>query len=112
MNVWLPLSRPILGIWPTTQACALTGKETSDLLLHSLALNPLSHTSQGKYLFILRERGWKGERQGEKHKGVRETPIGYLLHAPQLGTGSQPRHVPRPGIKLVTFCFLGQRLTN
>ena len=23
INVWLPLVRPLLGTWPTTQACAL-----------------------------------------------------------------------------------------
>ena len=26
INVWLPLARPLLVTWPTTQACALTGK--------------------------------------------------------------------------------------
>ena len=25
INVWLPLERPLLGTWPTIQACALTG---------------------------------------------------------------------------------------
>ena len=25
INVWLPLTHPQLGTWPTTQACALTG---------------------------------------------------------------------------------------
>ena len=25
INVWLPLARPLLGTWPATQACALTG---------------------------------------------------------------------------------------
>ena len=25
INVWLPLACPLLGTWPTTQACALTG---------------------------------------------------------------------------------------
>ena len=25
INVGLPLTRPLLGTWPTTQACALTG---------------------------------------------------------------------------------------
>ena len=47
IDVWLPLTRPLLGTWPTTQACALTGNRTSDLLFHRPALNPLSHTSQG-----------------------------------------------------------------
>ena len=38
---------PQLGTWPTTQACALTGNQTCDLLVHSTTPNPLSHTSQG-----------------------------------------------------------------
>ena len=47
INVWLPLIHPLLGTWSTTQACALTGNWTSDPLVCRLALNPLSHTSQG-----------------------------------------------------------------
>ena len=47
VNVWLPLAHPPLGTWPTAQACALTGNRTSDPLVHSLALEPLTHTSQG-----------------------------------------------------------------
>ena len=47
ISVWLSLTRPLLGIWPATQACALTGNPTDDPLVHRLVLNPLSHTSQG-----------------------------------------------------------------
>ena len=36
INVWLPLMCPLLGTWPTTQACALTGNRTGDPLVHSL----------------------------------------------------------------------------
>ena len=43
----LPLARPLMGTWPATQACALTGNQTSDPLVHKLVLNPLSNTSQG-----------------------------------------------------------------
>ena len=43
----LPLACPLLGTWPGTQACALTGNWTSDLLVHWLALSPLSRASQG-----------------------------------------------------------------
>ena len=28
INVWLPRTHPQLGIWPATQACALTGNQT------------------------------------------------------------------------------------
>ena len=30
---WSPLARPQLGTWPTTQACALTGNRTCDILV-------------------------------------------------------------------------------
>ena len=52
INVWLLLTHPLLGTWPTTQACTLTGNRTSNPLLHRMALSPLSHTSQG-YMFTL-----------------------------------------------------------
>ena len=52
INVWLPLKHPLLGTWLATQACAPTGNQTwdqtSDSFVHSLALNPLSHTRQGR----------------------------------------------------------------
>ena len=47
INVWLPLARPLLETWPTTQACVLTRNRTSNPLVCRLALSPLSHTSQG-----------------------------------------------------------------
>ena len=47
IHVWLPLTHPQLGTWPATQACVLTGNRTGDPLVLRLALNPLSHTSQG-----------------------------------------------------------------
>ena len=31
INVWLPLMCPLLGTWPVTQACALTGNQTRTL---------------------------------------------------------------------------------
>ena len=33
--------------WPATQACALTGNQTSDLLVCRTMPSPLSHPSQG-----------------------------------------------------------------
>ena len=30
INAWLPLEHPLLGIWPATEACALTGNRISD----------------------------------------------------------------------------------
>ena len=47
INVWLPLPHPLLGAWPATQACALTGNQTCNPLVLRLALSPLSHASQG-----------------------------------------------------------------
>ena len=37
-----------LGTWPATRAHALTGNQTSDLLVHRLMPNPLRHTSHGR----------------------------------------------------------------
>ena len=31
INVWLPFMCPLLGTWPATQACALTGIEQATL---------------------------------------------------------------------------------
>ena len=47
INVWLPFACPQLGTRPATQGCALTGNRTGNPLLHRIALNPLSYTSQG-----------------------------------------------------------------
>ena len=39
INVWLTLACPLLGTWPATQACALTGIQTGDPLVHRPVLN-------------------------------------------------------------------------
>ena len=52
-NMWLPLKCPQLGTWPATQACALTGNQTSDPLVLRSVLKPLSHSSQG-YFYCLK----------------------------------------------------------
>ena len=54
------------------------------------------------YLFIFRERGRQGERKGEKHQCVVASGM-----PPRWGPGLQARHVPRLGIKSVTFWFTG-----
>ena len=59
INVWLPLMHPVLGTWPTTQACALTGNRTSNPLVWSLALSPVHHTRQGTIIFNLCKLKWK-----------------------------------------------------
>ena len=43
---------PPTGDLAKTQACALTGNQTSDPLVHRLALNPLNHTSHGKFQYL------------------------------------------------------------
>ena len=39
--MWVPLTHPILGTWPATQACALAGNQTGDPLVHSLRSAPV-----------------------------------------------------------------------
>ena len=43
----LPLTRPQLGTWPATQACALTGNGTTNISLCGTMPSQLSHTGQG-----------------------------------------------------------------
>ena len=43
---------PLLGTRPATQACALTGNQAGDPLVHRPVLNPLNHTSQGSCIFL------------------------------------------------------------
>ena len=47
ISVWLLLTHSLLGTWPATQTCVLTGNQTSDPLVCRPVLNPLSHSSQG-----------------------------------------------------------------
>ena len=50
-NDWLPLAHPYLGTWLETQACALTGNQTGNLLvLRVMTPNTLSYISQGPML--------------------------------------------------------------
>ena len=49
-------------------------------------------------VFIFRERGREGGREGEKNQCV------VASHASSWGLGPQPRHVPRLEIKPATFC--------
>ena len=51
-----------LGMWPTTQACALTGNQTNNPLVRRPALNPLSHTGQGprEIFSVHKGNGFKG----------------------------------------------------
>lgn len=44
------------------------------------------------YLFIVRRRGWEGERKGEKHQCMREASIDWLVasHTSRPGPSVQP----------------------
>ena len=55
------------------------------------------------YLFIFRERGSDGEREGEKHWCMRDTLVSCLSLTPKGGPGQQPGHVPWPGIERWPF---------
>ena len=50
--MWWPLTHPLLGTWPTTQAYALTGSRTDNPLVLRPVLSPLSYTSQGVFSFL------------------------------------------------------------
>ena len=70
------LGAPYRGLGPQPRHVPQTGNRTGNLLVRRPERNPLSHTSQGLViffrfyllLFIFRERGREGEREGEKHR--------------------------------------------
>ena len=41
ISVWLPLTPHLLGTWPATMACALTGNRTGDILVYRMMLQPI-----------------------------------------------------------------------
>ena len=47
INVWLPLTRPLLGTWPATQACALDWESNQQPFGSQPVLNQLSCNSKG-----------------------------------------------------------------
>ena len=53
--MWLPLSHSLVGTWPATRACVLTGNQTHDPLVCRPVLNPLSHTSKGVLYCIFKK---------------------------------------------------------
>ena len=56
------------------------------------------------YLFIFRERGREGEREGEKYQCVVASPV-----SPPTGDlACNPGMCPRLGIEPATFWFAGQ----
>ena len=55
INMWLLLAHPSLGTWPATETCAPTGNQTKPLVCR-LALNPVSHTSQGHIKKIFKDK--------------------------------------------------------
>ena len=118
---WLPLVRPQLGTWPTTQACALTGNRTGDISVCRPALNPLRHTSQGGsfLLFFFPPPDSRSEKctnwplsnpklhsvVSEKDSrcpllGTESTAGAVPLHLHYLGESSQQ---PRGASTLITF---------
>ena len=59
INVWLPRTCPLLGTWPTTQACALMGKQPFGLQAGTQSTEPhqpgpdISSTHLALYLVIV-----------------------------------------------------------
>ena len=60
-------------------------------------------------VFVLREEGREGGREGEKHRCERQTSISGLSYAPQLRTEPATQALPCLGIEPVTRCCVGWR---
>ena len=68
----------VLASCSATQVCALTENQTCDLLVRRLALNPLSHTSQGQNL-VLREIQIQTTLSTIFHFSDRQRPEGLIM---------------------------------
>ena len=106
--MWLPLVCPLPGTWPATQAWVPTGNQTSDPLIRRPALNPLSHTSLGKYSYFK----W-GVRRSITKEAVSEPRLersGEANHVQHWEKGFQPQeqHMERPsgGMELTSVPVL------
>ena len=54
VNVWLSLKHPLLGTWPATQTCALTGNRTRHSLICRLAVNHWATPARAMHLLQIR----------------------------------------------------------
>ena len=87
---------PWRGIKTQPKSVPWPGNQTCNLLVYGMMLQPTEPPSQGKrhplffkrfYLFIFRQTGREGEREGEKHQYVvasRAPPAGDLAHNPGM----------------------------
>ena len=64
------------------------------------------------HVFIFRDRGREGEREGAIYQCARETLISCLSHTPSRGPGLQLRHVPCLGTEQVAFQLVGRCATH
>ena len=92
INAWLPLTRPLLGTWPETQACALTENRTREPLVCRLALNPLSHICQGWGL-CFEEDGVQGSPPASRCHAQVQTRSLQSLQPPLCPQGLWPPFV-------------------
>ena len=65
------------------------------------------------FIYSFLDRGAGREKERERKIGVWENhwSVASCMHL-NWGPGPQPKHVPWPGIKLVTFCFVGWLPSN
>ena len=114
--MWLPLTCPLLGAWPATQACALTGNQTNDPLVHRPALNPLGHTSQGiflYYFFLLMKEREKISIWCSTHSRIHCLTSAYVLARDQthnLGMlrrhSNQLSYPPKEHYLFIYYCII------
>ena len=115
---WLPLAHPLLGTWLATQACALIGNQTSDLLVRRPGLNPLSHISQGStfffkdfiYLFLERGEGKERERNINMYLPLERPPLGTWPTTQACALTGNPTGDPlihRPALNSLSYSSQG-----
>ena len=99
------LHTPPTGTWPATQACALTGIRTHDLLVcGTMMSNLLAHTGQGPSCSFLSILLWTNNTQNNKCPLPPHLP-GDISAKEDIGP-SIPRKGPRRGGSWFAPCWL------
>ena len=81
--MWLSLARPLVGTWPATQACALTGNRTRERVSQASAHSAGPRTSQG-YMVIIYRVLKRIPEVTPPHSSVMGTTTLNYLHEPLL----------------------------
>ena len=101
----------LLGTWPVTKACALTGNRIGDPLSHRPTLSPLSHNSQGDSASSngVYPKGGDVDRKVPMEWPLNSIVVGVRLYCSMDSSCPSNRRIPTCRGFLITFLFICKR---